>query len=194
MKSKKLKTVLFSLSILLFSCSKDVVQEKKVTFESIEKEFSFKKPLSQKSKERALAQFSSEENYREYLLDKFALTSIKSKSDDLLSRWRTYRVQYKFFGEGYGLSTEFDCRSDEYILDAAEEAGLDLPYSCRAGACSTCVAYLEDGQVDQADQSFLSENCTNAGYVALCVAYPASNISIITNYEEHMNCDPIRFR
>jgi ferredoxin len=48
----------------------------------------------------------------------------------------TYKVT--LLSEEHDINTTIDCNDDVFILDAAEEQGVELPYSCRAGMFNVC--------------------------------------------------------
>ena len=96
-------------------------------------------------------------------------------------RWRgivpfaTYRVEVVHEGD----TVTIDVDENDYILDAAVEAGLEVPHDCKMGVCMTCPAKLVEGTVDQTE-GMLSDDVADKGYVLLCVGKPTSDCSVRT--------------
>jgi ferredoxin len=96
----------------------------------------------------------------------------------------SYKVQ--LLSPAHNLDVTISVPKNKFILEAAEDSTIELPYSCRAGSCSTCLGKVISGTIDQSDQTFLDKDQIEAGFVLTCVAYATSDCVISTHEEENL--------
>ena len=116
-----------------------------------------------------------------------------SSADDSVVAMGKYTQRIAEYGEqktskvkviAGGRSISFDLSAvGENILDAGIHNGMDLPYSCKAGVCSTCKARLLEGEVDMDLNHALETKEVEAGYVLTCQAHPISD-NVVVDFDQ----------
>lgn len=91
-----------------------------------------------------------------------------------------YTVEIQHQGQVHTLQVP----DDQTVLSVADAANLGLPSSCHAGVCTTCAAQLLEGTVEQSEGMGISPELQAQGYALLCVAYPRSNLKVVTEKED----------
>jgi ferredoxin len=76
--------------------------------------------------------------------------------------------------------------ADRYILHSAENQGIELPFACRNGACTTCAVRVLSGTLDQPEAMGLSPELKDRGYALLCVSYARSDLEVETQDEDEV--------
>jgi ring-1,2-phenylacetyl-CoA epoxidase subunit PaaE len=75
-------------------------------------------------------------------------------------------------GRRYAFEIE---KGKETVLDAGLRQGVDLPYSCKGGVCSTCRVMLLEGEVDMDVHYALEDYEIARGFVLMCQSYPVTD-------------------
>lgn len=83
----------------------------------------------------------------------------------------------------YGEEHNVPITKDQTILVAGMRAGIDPPFSCQIGACSTCRAKVLKGQVKMEDDDALTDYEIQEGYVLTCTSYPISS-DVLISYDD----------
>ena len=71
-------------------------------------------------------------------------------------------------------TTTFEMSQKQTILEAALKQGLDAPYSCQGGICSSCIARVKKGTAEMKKNAILTDGEIAQGLILTCQAHPTS--------------------
>ena len=83
-------------------------------------------------------------------------------------------------------SATFECKEDQFILNAALAHGVTLPFGCRMASCGMCVGKVVEGSIARDEQIVLTDEQVAQGFAPLCRSKPRSDVVIITHQESEL--------
>ncbi|MEL7533395.1 MAG: ferredoxin--NADP reductase [Bacteroidota bacterium] len=119
---------------------------------------------------------SEEEIARSYAIDEQGQEHISDGENDYVLEEQQVRIKLD------GQSHQILVQADEYVLDAVIKEGLEAPYSCQAGTCSSCRAMLIAGTVAMDESLGLSDEELEQGYVLTCQCHPL-DADVVLDFE-----------
>lgn len=84
-----------------------------------------------------------------------------------------------------GKETVLEVREDESVLNAALDAGIDMPYDCNMGVCLTCPSKVISGTPDHTG-STLEDSVLQQGFALTCCLYPRSDMVVASIEEDEL--------
>jgi ring-1,2-phenylacetyl-CoA epoxidase subunit PaaE len=79
--------------------------------------------------------------------------------------------------------TTFEMSQKQTVLEAALKQGIDAPYSCQGGICSSCLARITNGSAEMKKNSILTDGEIADGLILTCQAHPTSP-EIYVDYDD----------
>ena len=79
--------------------------------------------------------------------------------------------------------TTFEMSQKQTVLEAALKQGLDAPYSCQGGICSSCIAKITSGTAEMKKNSILTDSEIAKGLILTCQAHPTST-ELYVDYDD----------
>lgn len=111
----------------------------------------------------------------------FAGSSLRWRRIVTLNAAATYKVTIQHDG----IEKVLNVRSDYSVLDAALDAGIELPHDCKLGVCLTCPSKIVSGTVDQTGGT-LDDSVMDQGYALTCISYPRSDVVVKSIDEDEL--------